>query len=46
MGDVSFSVRGTGKIGSSSWVYIFTLANGRVQSYDQFNDTGLAEAFR
>lgn len=46
MGDVSFSVRETGKIGSSSWVYIFKLANGQVQSYDQFNDTGLAEAFR
>ena len=45
-GDVSFSVRETGKIGSSSWVYIFKLANGQVQSYDQFNDTGLAEAFR
>src|SRR6266581_642623 len=39
MGDVSFSVRETGKIGSSSWVYIFKLANGQVQSYDQFNDT-------
>jgi len=25
---------------------IFKLANGQVQSYDQFNDTGLAEAFR
>ena len=46
MGDVSFSVRETRKIGSSSWVYIFKLANGQVQSYDQFNDTGLAEAFR
>ena len=45
-GDVTFSVRATGKTGSSSWVYIFKLANGRVQSYDQFNDTGLAEAFR
>ena len=46
MGDVSFSVRQTGKHGSSSWVYIFTLADGRVQRYDQYNDTGLAEAFR
>ena len=45
-GDVSFSVRETGKAGSSTWVYIFTLANGQVQSYDQFNDAGLAEAFR
>ena len=45
-GDVSFSVRETGKAGSSSWVYIFKLANGQVLSYDQFNDTRLAEAFR
>jgi hypothetical protein len=45
MGDVSFQVRETGKAGSSSWVYIFKLADGRVQSYDQFNDAGLAGAF-
>ena len=45
-GDVKFSVRQTGTAGSSTWVYIFKLANGRVQSYDQFNDAGLAEAFR
>jgi ketosteroid isomerase-like protein len=46
MGDVSFSVRETGKTGSSSWVYVFTLANSQVQRYEQFNDTGLADAFR
>ena len=46
MGDVTFRVRETGKTGSSSWVYIWKLANGQVQSYDQYNDTGLAEAFR
>ena len=45
MGDVSFRVRATGKAGSSSWVYIFELADGAVQRYDQFNDTGLALAF-
>ena len=45
-GDVSFRVRATGKAGSSSWVYIFRLANGQVQSYEQFNDPGLANAFR
>ena len=44
-GDVSFRVRESGKAGSSKWVYIFTLANGQVQSYDQFNDPGLVEAF-
>ena len=46
MGEVTFRVRATGKAGASSWVYIFTLANGQVQRYDQFNDTGLADAFR
>jgi uncharacterized protein len=44
-GDVSFRVLETGKAGSSKWVYIWKLANGQVQSYDQFNDPGLAEAF-
>ena len=44
-GDVSFNVRETGKAGSSKWVYIWKLANGRVHSYEQFNDAGLAEAF-
>jgi ketosteroid isomerase-like protein len=44
-GDVSFRVRDTGKVGMSSWVYIFKLANGAVTSFDQFNDTGLSEAF-
>jgi ketosteroid isomerase-like protein len=46
MGDVSFSVRESGKTGTSSWVYVFKLADGQVQRYDQFNDTGLANAFR
>ena len=46
MGDVSFSVRETGKTAASSWVYIWKLADGQVRSYDQFNDAGLAEAFR
>lgn len=44
-GDVSFLVRESGKAGSSRWVYIFKLANGQVQRYDQFNDAGLTEAF-
>jgi len=44
-GDVSFRVRKSGKAGSSKWVYIFTLADGQVQSFDQFNDPGLVEAF-
>lgn len=44
-GDVHFVVRATGKPGSSRWVYIFKLADGRVQSFDQYNDAGLTEAF-
>ena len=44
-GDVSFRVRDTGKLGASKWVYIWKLAGGRVRSYEQFNDTGLATAF-
>ena len=44
-GDVSFQVRETGKAGSSKWVYIWKLATGQVQSYEQFNDSGLAQAF-
>lgn len=46
MGDVSFRVRASGKAGASAWVYIWKLANGKVQSYDQFNDAGLALSFR
>jgi ketosteroid isomerase-like protein len=45
MGDVSFSVRSTGKASSSSWVYVMKLRDGKVYSYDQFNDPGLAQAF-
>ena len=44
-GDVSFVVRESGRSGSSEWVYIFKLADGQVQRFDQFNDTGLLEAF-
>src|SRR5690349_18183087 len=45
-GDVSFHVRESGKPGSSRWVYIWKLSNCRVTNYDEFNDTGLADAFR
>jgi len=46
MGDVSFRVRETGKESKSSWVYVWTLRDGKVSSYEQFNDTALASAFR
>jgi ketosteroid isomerase-like protein len=45
LGDVAFRVRASGKPGSSSFVYVFTVADGAVQRFDQFNDTGLAAAF-
>ena len=45
-GDVSFRRRSTGKAGESRWVYIFTLRDGRITGYEQFNDPGLAEVFR
>ena len=46
IGDVSFRPRETGKDSSSSWVYIWKLRDGKISSYDQFNDPGLADAFR
>ena len=45
-GSVTFNVRATGKAGSSTWVYIWKLRNGQISSYEQFNDQGLADAFR
>ena len=44
-GEVRFCVRDSGKSGSSKWVYIWKLENGKVQSYEQFNDPGLSHAF-
>ena len=46
IGDVSFRPRATGKESSSSWVYIWKLRDGQVCGFDQFNDPGLAAAFR
>jgi ketosteroid isomerase-like protein len=45
-GEVSFRARDTGKSSSSRWVYIWKLRDDQVSSYEQFNDPGLAEAFR
>jgi ketosteroid isomerase-like protein len=45
-GNVTFRVRTTGTTGTSSWVYIWKLTNGEIQRYDQYNDTGLADAFQ
>ena len=46
LGEVTFGVRSTGKTSSSSWVYIWKLRDGKVYSYDQFNDAGLASGIR
>ena len=46
MGDVNFRVRETGKDASSSWVYVWKVRDAHVYSYEQFNDPGLAQAFR
>lgn len=45
-GDVRFRVRATDTPGASSWIYVFTLRDGAVHRFDQYNDTGLAAAFR
>ena len=45
IGDVSFNVRSTGRTGSSSWLYVWKLRDGKITGYDQFNDAGLAAAF-
>jgi ketosteroid isomerase-like protein len=44
-GEVSFRVRQTDRPGSSSWVYVFCLDQGKITSFEQFNDQGLAHAF-
>jgi uncharacterized protein len=46
MGNVKFNVRATGRAGASSWVYVWKLTDGQVTSFEQFADTGLADAFR
>lgn len=45
LGDVSFSIRSTGRTGNSAWVYVWKLRDGKITGYDQFNDAGLAAAF-
>lgn len=44
-GEVSFRVRQTDRSGSSNWIYLFRLDQGKVASFEQFNDQGLAQAF-
>jgi len=44
-GEVSFRVRQTDRSGSSNWIYLFRLDQGKVSNFEQFNDHGLAQAF-
>ena len=46
MGDVTFRARATTKESKSAWVYVWKLRDGKVCSYEQFNDAGLANGFR
>jgi ketosteroid isomerase-like protein len=46
IGDVNFRVRETGNHGSSSWIYVWKVRDGQIYDYEQFNDPGLAAAFR
>src|SRR5690606_36534250 len=45
-GIVSFTVRETGRRGSSTGVYVFTFADDKVRSFEQYIDQGLAEDYR
>lgn len=44
-GEVSFRVRQTDRSGSSGWIYLFRLDQGKIAGFEQFNDPGLARAF-
>ena len=47
MGDASWVAKPTGKSFDSPWVHVFTLRDGKVARFDQFNDSAAAErAFR
>ena len=47
MGDYSWTMRKTGKSGSSPWIHVFTIRNGKVTGFRDFLDTAhLAETLR
>ena len=46
MGDFGFKLRGNGKSGMSKWIFVWKFRDGKVASYEQFIDSGLADAFR
>ena len=46
LGDLDFTVRRNGKSGTSQWIFVWKLRDGKVSSYVQFHDASLADAFR
>jgi ketosteroid isomerase-like protein len=46
LGTYACRSRATGKQAKAHWVFLWTLKDGMVTSYDQYQGPGLAEAFR
>jgi uncharacterized protein len=47
LGRYSWNIRKTGRAVSINWVHVFTLRNGKVTKFREFNDTAqFAEAYR
>jgi uncharacterized protein len=47
LGHYAWKIRKTGRAVASDWVHVFTLRNGKVTKFREFNDTAqFAEAYR
>jgi uncharacterized protein len=47
LGHYSWKIRKTGRAVASDWVHVFTIRNGKVVKFKEFNDTAqFAEAYR
>jgi uncharacterized protein len=47
LGHYAWKIRKTGRAVASDWVHVFTLHNGKVTKFREFNDTAqFAEAYR
>jgi ketosteroid isomerase-like protein len=47
LGHYAWKIRKTGRTVASDWVHVFTLRNGKVTKFREFNDTAqFAEAYR
>jgi ketosteroid isomerase-like protein len=42
LGHYTYTVKKTGKSGSSDWVHVFTIADGKVKAFRDFSDTARA----